>query len=262
MITRGMNSIVMAGLTVVVMCWATVSGKADWDEDQVIPLLKTRAGTYTNVTISSRTAKEVCILHEGGVGNVLFEDLDAEGQALLGYAPPVAKGEALRVLAQEKVSAVLNSLPFDSEAVDAMGSGSGQEVAIELSPAVMGLLIAVSIAGYLFYCYCLMLICAKAGHEPGPLVWLPLLQVFPMLRAAGMSGWWVLGMLVPLLNLVVTILWCFKIVSARGKSPVWAVLLILPFTNLIAFLYLAFSGDGNHEDETPSRVPALAVRAV
>jgi len=257
-----MNSIVLAGLSVLVMCWASVSGRADWDEDRVIPLLKTRAGTYTNVTITSRTAKELCILHEGGVGNVILEDLDSEGQELVGYAPPAPRGEALRVMAQEKVSAVLNSLPFDSEAVATMASGSDQAVKVELSPAVMVLVVAASIAGYLFYCYCLMLICAKAGHEPGPLVWLPLLQVFPMLRAAGMSGWWVLGMLVPLLNLVVTILWCFKIVSARGKSPVWAVLLILPFTNLIAFLYLAFSGVGNHEDETPSRVPALAVRAV
>jgi hypothetical protein len=64
----------------------------------------------------------------------------------------------------------------------------------------------------------------------------------PLLRAAGMSGWWLVAWFVPGLNLVAMTLWSFKIVERRNKSPVWAVLLLLPFTNLLAFLYLAFSG--------------------
>jgi hypothetical protein len=94
---------------------------------------------------------------------------------------------------------------------------------------------------YLFHCYCCMLICRKTGNPPGILVWLPVLQVFPLLRAAGMSGWWFLGFCVPILNIVGQVLWCLKIAKARGKS-VWAgVLLLLPVISLFAFLYLAFS---------------------
>jgi len=115
---------------------------------------------------------------------------------------------------------------------------------------------------HLIYSFCLMLICRKAGTEPGLMVWLPLFQIFPMFRAAAMSGWWALGLLVPFLNLVVMILWCFNIVRARGKSVVWAILLILPFTNLIAFLYLAFSGADTPEEEVPPRLPGLAVRTI
>ena len=64
--------------------------------------------------------------------------------------------------------------------------------------AVLGVLLLL----YLFHCYCCMLICRKTGKPPGVLVWLPVLQLFPLLRAAGMSAWWFLACFVPVLNLV------------------------------------------------------------
>jgi len=97
-----------------------------------------------------------------------------------------------------------------------------------------------------------MLICRKAGHPPGLLVWLPWLKLFPMFRAAGMSGWWVLACFVPVLNLMPLLLWPLKIAQARGKSVWIGVLLLLPVFNLFAFLYLAFSnGASDEEDEVP-----------
>jgi hypothetical protein len=67
-----------------------------------------------------------------------------------------------------------------------------------------------------------------------------------------MSGWWFLALLVPLLNLVASVLWCFNIVKARGKSIWVGVLLLLPVTSPFAFLYLAFSnGAPPDEDEEP-----------
>jgi hypothetical protein len=97
---------------------------------------------------------------------------------------------------------------------------------------------------YLFHCYCFLLICEKAGHRPGPLIWIPLLQLFPLLRAAGMSAWWFLVYFLPLLNLVGIILWSVNIAKARGKSGWVAFWLILPLTSFLALLYLAFSEGG------------------
>jgi uncharacterized membrane protein YhaH (DUF805 family) len=262
MSTRGLDRTGTARIILALFFLVAAPSRAAFDDDQVIPLLKTTTGTYTNVTITSRTAKELCILHAGGAGNILLVDLEPESQQLVGYTPPVPVGEAFRVLANERMSAVMKLVPFDFKAIDEETPGSDLPTAVELSAGTMVLLAGFFLVFYLFTCYCLMLICAKAGHDPGLMIWVPLLQVFPMLRAAGMSGWWVLGMLVPVLNLVVTILWSFNIVSARGKSMVWAVLLILPFTNVIAFLYLAFSGDGSHEEKSPPQVPAFAIRAV
>jgi len=104
--------------------------------------------------------------------------------------------------------------------------------------------LVVGLVFHLFFSYCARLICIKTGNVPGIMVWLPVLQIFPMLRAAGMSGWWFLGLFVPVLNLVVQILWCINIVKARGKHVIWAILLILPLINVVAFIYLAFSDDG------------------
>ena len=71
-----------------------------------------------------------------------------------------------------------------------------------------------------------------------------------MLKAASMSGWWILACFVPGLNLVVQIIWSLKIAQARGKS-VWAgVRLLIPPINLFVFLYLAFSSAV--EDNTPA----------
>jgi hypothetical protein len=107
--------------------------------------------------------------------------------------------------------------------------------------AVLGLL-------YLFFCYCSMLICKKTGQEPGVLVWIPIIQTFPLLKAAGMSAWWFL--LVP----VATICWCVKICRARGKSSWLGLFLLLPVTNVFTYLYLAFADGGNEKEATPERI--------
>jgi hypothetical protein len=103
----------------------------------------------------------------------------------------------------------------------------------------------------------------KAGEDAGFLVWLPVFQVFPMLRGAGMSAWWVLAFFVPILNIVASILWCFKIVEARGKSVWIAICLLLPVTNFFAFLYLAFSnGEAPRaDDEFSTNTPPVLLEA-
>ena len=118
-----------------------------------------------------------------------------------------------------------------------------------LHPAVMpkGLLLsfcAMLLAIHLFTCYCCKLVVEKAGAEPGIWIWLPLLQLVPMVRAAGMPLLWVLAFFVPVLNVLAAVVWCLKISEVRGKSVWFALLLMLPVTGPFAFLYLAFSNSG------------------
>jgi hypothetical protein len=126
------------------------------------------------------------------------------------------------------------------------------ELPVMPKAVILGVLV-VMVFAYLFFCYCSKLIVEKTGNEAGVLIWLPIVQLLPLLRAAGMPAWWFLLWMLPVVNLIASIVWSFKIVEARGKSVLWAILLILPGTNLIALLYLAFS-EGN--DEKP---PALAI---
>jgi len=115
---------------------------------------------------------------------------------------------------------------------------------------------------YPLYCYWLKLICEKAGHEPGLLIWVPFLQNIPLLRAAGLPLWLVVAFAMPYVNvlnvlnvLAVRHMWttvlsfCVSVVAnslmwinvckARGKgSFAMVVVILLPF---IGIPYLAYS---------------------
>ncbi len=85
------------------------------------------------------------------------------------------------------------------------------------------------------------MICRKTHTAPGPLVWVPVLQLIPLLRAANMPRGWFFAYFIPVINIIAVIVFSIKIVKSRGKNPWVAFLLILPPTSFFAFLYLAFS---------------------
>jgi hypothetical protein len=143
---------------------------------------------------------------------------------------------------------------------------------VKIGTEVLLTLLVIVLLFYLFFCYCCHLICLKANNPGGFLVWVPLFQMIPLLRAADMSlkwflvclapalspllyaagawGWWIVAACTPVLTVIMQVIWSLNIVKACGKSLVWAILLILPFTSLVAFLYLAFSS--NSPPEVPT----------
>jgi hypothetical protein len=94
---------------------------------------------------------------------------------------------------------------------------------------------------YLFTCHCFRRICQKAGVEPGFLIWIPLAQIVPLLRAAQMAPWTLILLFVPLVNLVIVFSLWTKICIALGKNPWLVLLLLVPIANLGLIAYLAFS---------------------
>jgi len=94
---------------------------------------------------------------------------------------------------------------------------------------------------YIFGCYVMKRICEKAGGQPGILIWIPILQIIPILKAAGMSLWWIIGLLIPIVNIVGTILLWVNLHKKMGKNPWLTILCFIPFVNIIYILYLAFS---------------------
>jgi hypothetical protein len=182
----------------------------------------------------------------------------AAAQALPGGAAAEVEVEATGL--SEAEAAALAQLPPELQAQmqAAMAFQQGlPDIAISsINPVFIGVAIAIVLFVHLFFSYCLKLIVEKTGQEAGFMVWLPLFQVFPMLRGAGMSGWWFLAFFIPVLNIVASILWCVKIVQARGKSVWVTIFLLLPVTNFFAFLYLAFSNG-----ETPERGESLSANS-
>jgi len=103
-----------------------------------------------------------------------------------------------------------------------------------------GLVTFVVVVGvYVFSCYCLKLICEKAGHQPGVLIWIPIVQLVPLLTVAKLPIWFIILFLIPIVSLVIYIVMWVKICQARGKSGALVILAVL--LPIVFLPYLAFS---------------------
>lgn len=234
--------------------------------EQSFDVLKIGTTTYRNVTVTTKSKNYIFILHSTGMTNIKVNDLPPDLRTQLGYDLPPApesKTNTPAVWARQALGKI------EVPQVKQLESGllglyhSGPASRISLPPLTRNFLLiglAVLLALYLFHSYCCMLICRKTGSEPGILVWLPVLQLLPLLKAAGMSLWWFLVFLVPGLNLIAQVWWFIKITQARGKGFLVALLLIFPLTSPFAAMYLAFSGSPRPRKET-RRVEIMTLEA-
>ncbi len=250
------------GLAVLLMRPLGVSGATE----EVFDVLQIGSRTYTNVTVTTKAKSYIFILHTGGMASVKVSELSPDLQEKLGYASAMASKVTTNAaavwvkkeMAKIDVAHVKDLKKQVEQKWRGHPGGKGSAMGL-VGPTLIFAVLGIMLLLYLFYCYCCMLICQKTGNLPGILVWVPVVQLFPLLRAAGMSGWWFLAFLVPGINLVAHILWSLKIAKARGKSVWVGVLLLLPVTNLFAFLYLAFSDGsaGADDEETQPKVMSL-----
>jgi hypothetical protein len=233
-----------------VLLWTCLLVPAASAEDN-FPLLQIGTRMYTNVTVTTRAKTYVFVVHAGGMNNIKIADLPEDVREKLGYgegakskpstnsAAAWAKAEVEK-LAPAQVKEMRQRLVSTWTPRRVPGLAQPMPFPWRFLLLVGGLLLSL----YLVQSYSFMLICRKTGQAPGFLVWVPLFQLVPLLRAAGMSGWWLLGFLLPFLNLVASVLWSIRIVKARGKGIWVTILLIIPVTYPFAILYLAFSGGG------------------
>ena len=237
--------------------------------EEKFDVLQVGTQTYSNVTVTSKAKSYVFILHAQGMASIKPAQLPPEVQEQLGYGPGggpkpatnTAAAWAKREIAkinvpqvkelQQQIHEKINSKP--PPALAALGL---------TGPRLIAAVLGVGLLFHLFGSYCWMLICRKTGNPGGILVWVPGLQIFPVLRAAGMSAWWVLAYFVPLLNLIAYILLCFKLANARGKSAWVGLFLLLPITSLFAFLYLAFSNGGRTDEDEEPETRIMTLEAV
>jgi len=228
------NGGIWVALAALLVGLATASG-----EDEGMVELKTRTATYTNVTVARKDATNIYIRHAGGMANVKLEELAPDAQRSLGYASGFshmdelgADSQAPRIKRAAGEPAPFFQVEFNKGVYLVVAN---REIYLD------HWILACLAGGYILFCCCSFLLCKKTGTEPGILIWFPILQLFPLLRAAGMSGWWFLMVFIPVLNVVAWLGWCVNIVIQRRKSLWWALLLILPVTNVTAFVYLSLA---------------------
>jgi hypothetical protein len=245
---------------VIAIC--SCSANAGTRPEMRFPLLKIGTQFLTNAIVTTSNDKYVFVIHSRGMENFKVVNLSDEARELLGYAASRdGKGQTNGVTAYAKQA--LSAM--QTEKVRAISDRFVTHIPVrlrEVKPSSTMLLVLLGGLGlaYFFLAYCCALICHKTGQKPGILIWIPLLQIFPLLRAARMPPVWFLAFLVPVVNVLAQVVWSFKIVSARSKSAAVAILLLLPVTNVLAIIYLAFSG-GNPEAEPERRVQVMTLEA-
>jgi len=230
--------------------------------EETFPVVQIGTKTYTNVTVTTKAKKYIFIMHSAGLTTIKVEDLSPELQEELGYAVSGAKskgtGGAVGAWAKEKMALV--QAPQVRAAELRLQESWREKAATNLpklrsaSPMLIYGVLAGMLLFYFFWCYCAKLICEKTGQPPGILIWVPGFQMFPLLRAAGMSPLWFLAYLFVVPGFLAHIVWSVKIAQARGKSVWVGIFLLLPVTSFLAFLYLAFS-DADMQEEKKKKGP-------
>jgi hypothetical protein len=89
--------------------------------------------------------------------------------------------------------------------------------------------LAVSIVLYLYFSFCLFIIAKKTGNlDNAILAWLPIINIILLIQIAKKPIWWILLLLVPLVNIIIYVIIWMKIAEARGKPSWLGVLFIIP----------------------------------
>jgi len=224
--------------------------------DQTFDLLQTKTAVYSNVTVTTKSAEYIVIQHASGLASLRVTDLSPEHHQALGYGTVKgAQNGSLTVSAKAK--ALVSAIPTKQIEQAWSKHAPAGSPSLKLDSTVILIALGVFAVLYLFFCYCASLICKKVGKPGGLLVWLPILQFIPLLRAAKMSPLWLLAMLIPVINIFVHIMWSFRIAGVRGQGLFTAIFLILP-TYPLAFMYLAFAGGSSHNENFPPRKIALS----
>jgi len=102
-----------------------------------------------------------------------------------------------------------------------------------------GILIGVGL--FVFFSYCMKLICEKAKVDPGVMIWIPFVQMIPMATVAGINPFLLLLYFVPFVNIAFMLYHWAKVCIAIDKSPWLVVMMIIPLVNVAFIPLLAFT---------------------
>ena len=70
---------------------------------------------------------------------------------------------------------------------------------------------------YAYFAYSIQTIAKKTGTENNWMAWIPILNVYLLIKIADKPGWWMLLFFVPLINIIISIMVWMGVSEARGK---------------------------------------------
>jgi hypothetical protein len=113
-----------------------------------------------------------------------------------------------------------------------------------------GIIMLISLAVTVVFIAGLWKVFTKAG-QPGWAAIIPIYNAYILLKIAGRPGWWLILLLIPLVNIVMSLLISIDIAKAFGQSAAWGVVLLFLLCG-IGYLILGF---GSATYQGPATLP-------
>ena len=117
-------------------------------------------------------------------------------------------------------------------------SGAGGAIAAGAAFLVMLVIVA---AVYVYFALALQAIAQKTNAENAWWAWVPILQVILMLNIAKKPVWWIILLIIPLVNFIIALIVWMAVAEARNKPSWWGIMICVPPVGLIVPGYLAWS---------------------
>ena len=112
---------------------------------------------------------------------------------------------------------------------------------LALAGAFLAVMLIFCLAAYIYVALALQTIAKKTNTENAWLAWIPIVNIVLMLAIAKKPVWWIILFLIPLVNIVISIIVWMAVAEARGKPNWWGILIIVPLVGVIVPGYLAWS---------------------
>lgn len=110
-----------------------------------------------------------------------------------------------------------------------------------LGAGILGFILIIVIASYVYHALAIQTIAQKTNTENGWLAWIPIANLILLLNIARKPVWWIVLLLIPLVNIVIGIIVLMAVAEARNKPSWWGILWIIPPISIIVPGYLAWS---------------------
>ncbi len=98
---------------------------------------------------------------------------------------------------------------------------------------------------YLLICGAYYSMFRKAGTAYAWLAFIPVANLWPLLWTLQRSAWHVLWLLIPFVNVIVALIWQVQLLRAFGMSSWWVLLVFIPLLDLVYIGVLLYMGYGD-----------------
>jgi hypothetical protein len=255
-----------------IVCALILANASGAEGSGPIPMVSIGGVVYSNVVIESTSAKTITFSHARGMASLNRQKLTFDERVMLRLVAPAPTNS---VTSANRLD-TNNTMNVEQQLRKALGASRDAEKQLRDAGVSLKAVSAGAVVLYLFFCFCLLMICSKADQPSPLLVFIPFLQMLPAYRAAKMSPFWfrflmfdlvfrvmvgvltytghvgrlpqAAGMILvivmavfTLIHLIGLFIWCFKICIAREKSPLVGIFMLFPCTQVLALAYLAFS---------------------